>query len=406
MSIVVQKFGGSSVADAHHIFNVAKKVTSLYSQGHDIVVVVSAQGDTTDLLLKKAYEINTNASKRELDTLLSAGEQISISLLCMAIQKLGFSAISLTGWQAKINTNSVCGNATITNINTEKIKKELKSKKIVVVAGFQGIDDNENITTLGRGGSDTSAVALASALNADLCKIYTDVDGVYTADPRIVSTAKKIKTISYNEMYTLSSFGAQVLSDKSIETAKENNVKIEVLSSMSDNTSGTMVMDIPTSKHHISGISILNNLATLTISDINDVETFYKSFVLLLKEKNLYIDTALKKINNSASQSISFSVEEKYIPQILEILESEFKEHFRYKTFYEKNKSKISVINLSDSANINIASIIFETLYEMEIEVEMIACTQSRVSVIISSQHAYESMNAIHCKLFEEDNLI
>ena len=248
MSLIVQKFGGTSVADKHHLLNVAKKVTDLHSKGHDVIVVVSAQGDTTDNLIKTALDINPNASKREMDVLLSTGEQISISLLCMTIEKLGFKAVSLTGWQAGFLTDSCHYNAKISTINTERIKKELANKNIVVIAGFQGIDEKGDITTFGRGGSDTSAVAVAAAIKADVCKIYTDVDGVYTADPRIVPSAKKINTISYDEMFALSSYGAQVLNDRSISTAKKHGVEIEVLSSTSNHSKGTIVKDIPDRK--------------------------------------------------------------------------------------------------------------------------------------------------------------
>lgn len=221
MSLIIQKFGGSSVADTEHVFNVAKIITDTYSQGHDVIAVVSAQGDTTDELIKKAYEINKNASKREIDVLLSAGEQMSIALLAMAIEKLGFPAVSLLGWQAGFKTSSIYGYARIKKINHDRLKNELDKKKIVIVAGFQGINKFDDITTLGRGGSDTSAVAIACSMHADICQIYTDVDGVYTADPRIVKNAKKLNEISYDEMLELATLGAQVLNNRSVEMAKK-----------------------------------------------------------------------------------------------------------------------------------------------------------------------------------------
>ncbi len=402
MSLIVQKFGGTSVADNHHLFNVAKKVTDMHSKGHDVIVVVSAQGDTTDNLIKTAKSINSNASKREMDVLLSTGEQISISLLCMAIEKLGFKAISLTGWQAGYLTDSCHYNAKISKINTERIKKELAKKNIVVIAGFQGINENEDITTLGRGGSDTSAVAVAAATKADICKIYTDVNGVYTADPRIVPSAKKISTISYDEMFALSSYGAQVLNDRSIEIAKKYGVEIEVLSSMSRNTSGTIVKDIPNfPSNHISGISLKNGLAKVLISDINE-KTFSKNILPLLKDIN--IEHSLKPVEKIPEENATFVIKEEELSETIKILKAHLKDENQI--FYEKNKSEISIINLFGSYNINIASIVFQALSEAEIEIEMVACTNERVSIIVPSSNAHKSLNIIHNKLFEEDNLI
>lgn len=402
MSLIVQKFGGTSVADNHHLFNVAKKVTDLHSKGHDVIVVVSAQGDTTDKLIKTAQSINPNASKREMDVLLSTGEQISISLLCMAIEKLGFKAVSLTGWQAGFLTDSCHYNAKISKINTKRIKKELAKKNIVVIAGFQGIDENEDITTLGRGGSDTSAVAVAAAVKADMCKIYTDVDGVYTADPRIVPSAKKISTISYDEMFALSDYGAQVLNKRSIEAAKKYSVEIEVLSSTSNNSNGTVVKDIPNlPSNHISGISLKNGLVKVLISDINQ-KTFSENIAPLLK--NIKIENSLKPVGKTSSGSTTFVIKEEDLPQTIEILKNHLKDENQI--FYEKNKSEISIINLFGSYNINTASIVFQALSESEIETEMVACTNSRVSIIVPSSYAHKSLNIIHSKIFEEDNLI
>ena len=232
MGLIVQKFGGTSVANAERVMNVAKIVTDTYKQGNKVVVVVSAQGDTTDDLIEKAKEINPSASKRELDMLMTAGEQISISLLAMAIQKLGYPVISLLGWQAGFVTSSVYGSARIRRIETDRLQSELDQNKIVVVAGFQGLNKYDDMTTLGRGGSDTSAVAIAAALRADRCQIFTDVEGVYTADPRKVKNAVKIGEITYDEMLELATLGAQVLNNRSVEMAKKYNVQLEVLSSL------------------------------------------------------------------------------------------------------------------------------------------------------------------------------
>lgn len=402
MSLIVQKFGGTSVADNHHLFNVAKKVTDMHSKGHDVIVVVSAQGDTTDNLIKTAQSINPNASAREMDVLLSTGEQITISLLCMAIEKLGFKAISLTGWQAGLLTDSCHYNSEILKINTQRIKDELAKKKIVVIAGFQGIDEKGDITTLGRGGSDTSAVAVAAATEADVCKIYTDVDGVYTADPRIVPSAKKINTISYDEMYALSSYGAQVLNNHSISIAKKHGIKIEVLSSMVNNSKGTLVKNISTlPSNHISGISLKNGLVKVLISGVNQND-FLKNIAPLLK--NTQPKDSLKPIGKTSSDNTVFITTEEDLPQTIKTLKNNLKDENQI--FYEKNKSEISIINLFDGYNINIASIVFQTLSESEIEPEMVACTNKRVSVIVPSSHAHKSLNIIHSKLFEEDNLL
>lgn len=402
MSLIVQKFGGTSVADNHHLFNVARKVTDMHSKGHDVIVVVSAQGDTTDNLIKTAKNINSNASKREMDVLLSTGEQVSISLLCMAIEKLGFKAVSLTGWQAGFLTDSYHYNAKISKINTERIKKELDKKNIVVIAGFQGIDENSDITTLGRGGSDTSAVAVAAAIKADVCKIYTDVDGVYTADPRIVPSAKKISTISYDEMFALSSYGAQILNDRSIKAAKKHGVEVEVLSSMSNNPNGTIVKDIPNlPSNHISGISIKNRLTKILISDV-DQKTFSEDILPLLKD--IEVENSLKLVGKTPKGNATFVIKEEDLPKTIKILKNNLKDENQI--FYEKNKSEISIINLFESYNINIASIVFQALSEAEIEIEMVACTNERVSIIIPSTYAHKSLNIIHSKLFEEDNLI
>ncbi|MBQ1989240.1 MAG: aspartate kinase, partial [Clostridia bacterium] len=272
MSLIVKKFGGSSVANADRVFNVANRIIEDYKKGNDVIVVVSAQGDTTDDLIDKAKEINpSGASKREMDMLLSAGEQISIALLAMAIEKLGFPVISLLGWQAGFNTDSHHGIARIKNINTERIRNEIAKRNIVIVAGFQGLNKYDDITTLGRGGSDTSAVAIAASMKADLCQIYTDVDGVYSADPRKVSTAVKMDEISYDEMLELASLGAQVLNNRSVEMAKKYNVELEVRSSLEPTVRGTIVKEITKmEKTLIRGVAKDNNVATISIVGLQD----------------------------------------------------------------------------------------------------------------------------------------
>lgn len=406
MSLIVQKFGGTSVSDTHHIFNVAKKVTDLYSENNKIIVVVSAQGHTTDMLVKKAKDIDDSISKREMDVLLSSGEQISIALLSMAIQKLGYPAVSLTGYQAGFLTDSCHGDAKIFNIDTSRIKSELDKNNIVVLAGFQGIDDKNDITTLGRGGSDTTAVAISAAMGADLCKIYTDVDGVYTSDPRIVQSAKKINTISYDEMYALSYCGAQVLNDRSIEIAKNNNVKVEVLSSLSENSKGTIVENIPGKNTHLaSGVAILNDMVKIILTDIANINLSFNTINSELKSNNISIDMNLMPMGKTDKNKIIFVVKEENLSDTLKILKNNLGVEDS-KIFYEKDKSQISVVNVSESFNINIASIMFEVLSEANINYEMVACTEKRVSVIIPSSAGHQALNMIHSKIFEEDSLI
>lgn len=402
MSLIVQKFGGSSVADAHHLYNVAKTITSVYSEGHSIVVVVSAQGDTTDNLLKKAYEINKNPSKRETDALLSAGEQMSSSLLAMAIENLGFPVISLSGWQAGFKTNDNYGNAQIENITTTRIKKELENKNIVVLAGFQGFDEKNNITTLGRGGSDTSAIAVAAALEADRCKIYTDVDGVYTSDPKIVPSAKKIKEISYDEMYEFSYRGAQVMNDKSILTAKKYGVAVEVMSSMLNKTKGTIIKANAAKTNACSGIAIINNVTKLILTNAQS----HKELIDRLTESGINVDKQLKSVGQNKNDSFTIAIPENRLQEAMEVINNFSAKSDESQIFYEKGKSKISVINISENININIASIIFEILSEAKINIEMVACDNKRVSILLPTTHMSDAVNIIHSKLFEEDTLI
>ena len=283
MALIVQKFGGSSVADADKIRNVARIITDTYQKGNRVVAVLSAQGDTTDDLIEKAAEINPAASKRELDMLLSTGEQISCALCAMAIEGMGFPVVSLTGWQAGFRTNSGYGNARIKRVQGERIRAELDKRRIVIVTGFQGLNKYDDITTLGRGGSDTSAVAIAAALNADLCQIYTDVDGVYTADPRMVPSAHKLDEITYDEMLELATLGAQVLHNRSVEMAKRYGVKLEVLSSFSGKP-GTKVKEVVKTmeKSHISGVAKDKNVARLALVGLEDTPGIaFKIFSLL-----------------------------------------------------------------------------------------------------------------------------
>ena len=402
MSLIVQKFGGSSVSDTHHLFNVAKKIIPFYKDGNDVIVVVSAQGDTTDNLIKLANEVNSNASKREMDALISTGEQISASLLAMALQSLEIPAISLTGWQVGFKTNCTYSSAKILEVATERIRKELEKKNVVIVTGFQGINSLNDITTFGRGGSDTSAVAIAGVMKADVCKIYTDVDGVYTADPRIVSSAKKLEFISYEEMFKLSSLGAQVMNDVSIETAQKSNVEIEVLSSMKTSSKGTIIKN--TEKNNsVSGIAVEKDMIKVSINGIKNIkEEILKNLV----SQSLIKDVELVSTGKKNSEVISFLIDNSKLSETLSALDILLEDCNQKEIFYEKDKCKISVVNLSDSVNVNIASMVFETLHESNINIEMAACDNTRISVVLDSEDLYRAMNDIHNKLFEEDYLL
>ena len=299
MALIVQKFGGSSVADAERIFRVAGRITKTYAAGNDVVVVLSAQGDTTDDLIAKAEEINPNASRREMDMLLACGEQQSIALMAMAIEKMGYPVVSLCGWQVGITTNSNHSDARIRRVDCDRVRQELDRKRIVLVAGFQGVDRSGDVTTLGRGGSDTTAVAMAVALQADLCQIFTDVDGVYTSDPRVVPEAKKLDEITYNEMLELASLGAQVLHNRSVELAKSYNIQLEVLSSFVE-APGTIVKEVvkKVEKTYITGVAQDKKIARIALVGMADEPgVAYKLFNLLAKEK-VNVDMILQSLGH------------------------------------------------------------------------------------------------------------
>ena len=398
MGLVVQKFGGSSVADAKKVMNVAERVTDEYKKGNNVIVVVSAQGDTTDDLIEKANEINPNASKREMDMLLSTGEQISISLLAMAIEKLGFPVVSLTGWQIGVKTDSHYSRARIKKIDTERISMELDKKNIVVVAGFQGINKYDDITTLGRGGSDTSAVALAAALHADICEIYTDVDGVYTTDPRICKDAVKLDEISYDEMLELASLGANVLHNRSVEMAKKYHVNLEVKSSF-ERVPGTVVKEeVDMEKMLVRGVARDNDVARIAVVGLKDEPgTAFKIFSLLSKNK-INVDIILQSIGRENTKDISFTVTEGNLEKAVEILEQN-KDIIGYKEILSStDHSKVSIVGAGMVNNPGVASTMFEALYEASINIHMISTSELKVSVLIDQSEAERAVRAIHDK--------
>ena len=404
MSLIVQKFGGSSVADADKIRNVARIITETYCKGHQVVVVLSAQGDTTDDLIEKAREINPQASKREMDMLLATGEQISISLMAMAIERMGYQAVSLTGWQAGMRTDSVYGAARIKRVKTERIQRELDKKKIVLVAGFQGINKYDDITTLGRGGSDTSAVALAASLHADLCQIYTDVDGVYTADPRKVTGARKLEEITFDEMLELASLGAQVLHNRSVEMAKRYNVNLEVLSSFSGNP-GTKVKEVVKTmeKTHVSGVAKDKNVARVALIGLEDRPGIAFKIFSLLAKHNVNVDIILQSIGRNESKDISFTVSQDDMAQAVEVMK-ENQEMIGFQTVEATDQvAKISIVGAGMANNAGVACKMFEALFSANINIHMISTSEIKVSVLVDERDSERAVQAIHDRFFNYD---
>ncbi|MBR1970063.1 MAG: aspartate kinase [Clostridia bacterium] len=398
MGLIVQKFGGSSVANAERVFNVASRVIDTYDAGNDVVVVVSAQGDTTDDLIEKAKEINDRASKREMDVLLSAGEQISMSLLAMAIEKLGRPVVSLTGWQAGMNTDINYSRARIKRVVGERIQLELDKRKIVIVAGFQGINKYDDITTLGRGGSDTSAVAIAAALGADLCQIYTDVRGVYTADPRIVPEATMLSEITYDEMLELASAGANVLHNRSVELAKKFNVNMEVLSSF-EKVPGTIVKEENTvEKMLIRGIARDNDVARISLVNVKDAPGKAFQIFSILAKKKVNVDVILQSIGRDGNKDISFTVATNDLEVALNTLNANNSIIGAETIVHDDNVSKVSIVGAGMTADPGVAATMFEALYDADINIQMISTSEIRISVLIDRKDAEKAVKAIHKK--------
>ena len=398
MGLIVQKYGGSSVKDAEHVFNVANRIVEAYDAGNDVVVVVSAQGDTTDDLIEKAQEINPKASKREMDMLLATGEQISISLLAMAIEKIGRPVISLTGWQAGFRTDSSYSNARIKRIDTERLRSELDKRKIIIVAGFQGVNKFDDITTLGRGGSDTSAVALAATLHADICEIYTDVDGVYTADPRFVPNAKKLDDISYDEMLELASLGANVLHNRSVEMAKKYNVNMAVKSSLNKNE-GTYVKGVnKVEKMLVRGVARDNDVARISLCGVEDVPGKAFTVFSLISKEDIGVDIILQSIGNNGKKDISFTVKESDLDRVLAVLDEHKDTVCADEIKYTKDVSKVSIVGAGMVNNAGVATKMFEALYNAHINISMISTSEIKISVLVDQKDAERAVNAVHDK--------
>ncbi len=402
MSLIVQKFGGSSVANAERVFNVADIVTSKYKEGNDLIVVVSAQGDTTDDLIAKAKEINPDASKREMDMLLTAGEQMSASLLAMAIEKLGFPVVSLLGWQAGFVTSSAYGNARIKRVVPDRIRKELDKKNIVVVTGFQGLNRYDDMTTLGRGGSDTSAVAIAAVMHADLCQIYTDVEGVFTADPRKVPGAKKLSTISYDEMLELATLGAQVLNNRSVEMAKKYNIELEVLSSLS-RVPGTIVKEeTKVEKMLISGVAKDENIARISIIGVPDKPGLAFKIFSKLSAKNINVDIILQSVGRNGTKDISFTVGQDNLKAAIEMLNPYAESLGASSVVYDENVAKVSIVGAGMESHPGVAAEMFEAMFEANINIQMISTSEIKISVLIAAEDADKAVTAVHNKFFAE----
>ena len=402
MSLIVQKFGGSSVRDAQRIRNVAGIIADTYRAGNQVMVVLSAQGDTTDDLIEKAREINPRASKREMDMLLSTGEQISIALCAMALEGMGLPVISLCAWQVGLHTSSTYSDARIKRIDSERIQAELDQHRIVIVTGFQGVDRNGDVTTLGRGGSDTSAVALAAAFRASLCQIYTDVDGVYTTDPRVVPNARKLEEITYDEMLELASQGAQVLHNRSVELAKKFRVNLEVVSSL-ERKPGTKVKEVTKmEKTNIAGVAKDTSIARIALVGLQHNPGVAFQVFDLLSKNSINVDVILQSIGREDTKDITFTVHKKDQQETEKIL-NEHKEALRFDHIESDNQiGKVSIVGVGLMSNCGVAAKMFEALYEAGINIQMINTSEIRVSVLLDENDVNRAVRAIHDKFFDE----
>ena len=393
MSLIVQKFGGTSVANADRLRNVAQIITDKYKKGNDMVVVVSAQGDTTDDLIAKAAEVNDHPSKREMDMLLTAGEQMSASLLAMTIEKMGYPVVSLLGWQAGFITTTDYGNARIKTVDPQRIRKELDKRNIVIVTGFQGINRYDDMTTLGRGGSDTSAVAIA-------CVMKADVDGVYTADPRKVENAIKLPMISYDEMLELATLGAQVLHNRSVEMAKKYGLELEVLSSITKQP-GTIVKEITKmEKMLISGVAKDTNIARISIIGVPDKPGLAFRVFSKLSAKNINVDIILQSVGRNGTKDISFTIAQNNLKLALDLLEPYAEALGATGVVYNEHVAKVSIVGAGMESHPGVAADMFEALYGANINIHMISTSEIKISVLIDESEADAAVQAVHNKFF------
>ena len=394
--LYVKKFGGSSVANKQRIFNVAQRCIEDYQKGHDVVVVLSAMGDTTDELLQKAADINPKATKRELDMLLTTGEQVSVSLMAMAFQALGVPSVSLNAFQVSMQSTSKYGNARFKRIDTDRINHELENRKIVVVTGFQGINKYDDYTTLGRGGSDTTAVALAAVLHADVCEIYTDVDGVYTADPRVVKNAKKLDEITYDEMLELASLGARVLHNRSVEMAKKYGVQLVVRSSLTNEEGTTVKEVVKVEKMLITGVAADKNTARVSAIGLKDEPGIAFRLFHTLARNNINVDIILQSVGRDGTKDISFTVSQDDLEATLELLEEKKEVLTIQKITYNEKVAKISVVGAGMMSNPGVAAKMFESLYNSRININMISTSEIRITVLVDEKETDRALNAVH----------
>lgn len=394
--LIVKKFGGSSVANKERIFNVAKRCIADYKAGHDVVVVLSAMGDTTDELISLAESINPKAKKREMDMLLTTGEQVSVALMAMAMQSLDVPAVSLNAFQVMMHSTSRYGNARFKRVDTKRILHELDSRKIVIVTGFQGVNKYEDITTLGRGGSDTTAVALAAVLHADKCEIYTDVEGVYTADPRIVKNARKLDVITYDEMLELASLGARVLHNRSVEMAKKYNVELVVRSSLND-SEGTVVKEASNmEKMLVTGVAADRNTVRISVIGVEDKPGIAFRIFDTLAKNNINVDIILQSVGREGTKDISFTVAGDDLENVLKILETHKERLTIQDITYNENVAKLSVVGAGMMSNPGVAARMFEALYNSRININMISTSEIRITVLVAEKDIDKAMNAVH----------
>ncbi|MFH1853940.1 MAG: aspartate kinase [Candidatus Omnitrophota bacterium] len=396
-SIVVQKYGGSSVANIERIKKVADRVVRYRKKGHRVVVVVSALGDTTDELLQLARNITESPSERELDMLISTGEQVSVALLAMAIHKLGFDAISFTGGQVGIVTDRSHTKARIVDVEADRIKKELKRGKVVIVAGFQGVNPENEITTLGRGGSDITAVALAKALKAAYCEIYTDVEGVYTADPRIVKDARKLSRISYEEMLELASLGAQVMQARSMEVAKKFSVPLHIRSSFTDKPGTVISKEVKAMEEVlVSGVTMNKGEAKVTICDVPDRPGIAAYIFRDLAKENINVDMIIQNISRTGCTDMSFTVPLNELNRCRKVMDDIVKKVKAEGVIYNNDIAKISIVGVGMKSHSGVAAKMFESLASKRINIDMISTSEIKISCVIKKKRAEEAVKVIH----------
>lgn len=394
--LIVKKFGGTSVGNTERIFNVAKRCIEDWQKGNDVVVVLSAMGKYTDELIDMAKQVNENPPKREMDMLFTIGEQMSVSLMAMAMNSLKVPAISLNAFQVAMHTTSVYGNARLKRIDVERIRHELEQRKIVIVTGFQGINKYDDYTTLGRGGSDTTAVALAAALNADACEIYTDVDGVYTADPRKVKNARKLDTITYDEMLELATLGAGVLHNRSVELAKKFGVQLVVRSSLNFSEGTIVKEDTGMEKMLVSGVASDTDSARVAVVGLEDTPGVAFRLFNLLAKNDINIDMILQSVGRHGTKDITFTCSDENADRAEKIIKNNIG---KYESIdVNKNVAKVSIVGAGMQSNAGVAAKMFEALYDENINIRMISTSEIRVTVLIDEQYTERAMNAIHDK--------